>query len=140
MGLPGSGKTTLATDLRYLLNNNYKCHWLNADKVREQFNDWDFSESGRERQAKRMKDLAELHGQYNDIVLCDFVCPFQKTREQFNPDYLIFVNTIKESRYTDTNKIFEMPNKFDFEVKFQNSNYYSKAIYNELVHKLNKKV
>ena len=140
MGLPGSGKTTLATDLQYLLNNNYKCHWLNADKVREQFNDWDFSESGRERQAKRMKDLAELHGQYNDIVLCDFVCPFQKTREQFNPDYLVFVNTIKESRYTDTNKIFEIPKKFDFEVKFQNSNYYSKAIYNELVRKLNKKV
>jgi hypothetical protein len=72
--------------------------------------------------------------------LCDFVCPFQKTREQFNPDYLIFVNTIKESRYTDTNKIFEIPKKFDFEVKFQNSNYYSKAIYNELVRKLNKKV
>ena len=140
MGLPGSGKTTLATDLRYLLNNNYKCHWLNADKVREQFNDWDFSESGRERQAKRMKDLADLHGQYNDIVLCDFVCPFQKTREQFNPDYLVFVNTIKESRYTDTNKIFEIPKKFDFEVKFQNSNYYSKSIYNELVRKLNKKV
>ena len=140
MGLPGSGKTTLATHLQYLLNNNYKCHWLNADKVREQFNDWDFSESGRERQAKRMKDLAELHGQYNDIVLCDFVCPFQKTREQFNPDYLVFVNTIKESRYTDTNKIFEIPKKFDFEVKFQNSNYYSKSIYNELVRKLNKKV
>ncbi len=49
MGLPGSGKTTLAADLFYLLNSNYKCHWLNADKVREQFNDWDFSEAGRER-------------------------------------------------------------------------------------------
>lgn len=140
MGLPGSGKTTLTSDLQYLLNNNYKCYWLNADKVREQFNDWDFTQSGRERQAKRMKDLADLHGQYNDIVLCDFVCPLQKTRDQFDPDYLIFMNTINESRYEDTNRIFEIPKKFDFEVKFQNSNYYSKSIYNELVRKLNKKV
>lgn len=140
MGLPGSGKTTLANDLHYLLNNNCKCHWLNADAVREQFNDWDFSDSGRERQAKRMKDLAELHGQYNDIVLCDFVCPFEKTRNEFNADYTIFVNTIKESRYTDTNKIFEIPLKFNYEIKYKNSNYYSKSIYNELVHKFNKKV
>jgi len=140
MGLPGSGKTTLATDLQYLLNNNHKCHWLNADKVREQFNDWDFSESGRERQAKRMKDLAELHGQYNDIVICDFVCPLQKIRDEFNADYIVFVNTINKSRYEDTNKIFEMPTKFDYEVRHKNSNYYSKVIHNELVHKLNKKV
>lgn len=140
MGLPGSGKTTLANDLQYLLNNNYKCHWLNADKVREQFNDWDFTQSGRERQAKRMKDLAELHGQYNDVVLCDFVCPLQITRDQFDPDYIIFVNTINESRYENTNKIFETPSKFDCEVKYKNSNYYSKMIYNDLVHKLNKKV
>lgn len=140
MGLPGSGKTTLSTDLQYLLNQDYKSHWLNADRVREQFSDWDFSQSGRERQAKRMKDLAELHGQYNDIVLCDFVCPFEKTRIQFNADYVIFVNTITQSRYEDTNKIFEPPTVYDFEVKYKNSSYYSKAIYNELVRKLNKKV
>lgn len=140
MGLPGSGKTTLATDLQYLLNQNYKSYWLNADKVREQFNDWDFSQSGRERQAKRMKDLAELHGQYNDIVLCDFVCPLEKIRTEFSADYTIFVNTITQSRYEDTNKIFEYPKNYDFEVKYKNSTYYSKAIYNELVRKLNKKV
>lgn len=140
MGLPGSGKTTLAIYLQYLLNQNYKSYWLNADKVREQFNDWDFSSAGRERQAKRMKDLAGLHGQYNDIVLCDFVCPLIKTRQEFGADYTIFVNTIDQSRYEDTNKIFEYPENHDFEVKFQNSNYYSKVIYDDLVRKLNKKV
>ena len=68
MGLPGSGKTTLAADLSYLLNHHYKCHWLNADKVREQFNDWDFSEAGRERQGKRMKDLADEAGDIRKVV------------------------------------------------------------------------
>ena len=140
MGLPGSGKTTLASDLYWLLNNNYKSYWLNADDVRKKFNDWDFSESGRDRQAKRMKDLAELHGQYNDVVICDFVCPFEKTRNEFDADYVIFMNTISESRYEDTNKVFEQPKKFDIEVQSKNSKYYSKMIYNELVRKLNKKV
>lgn len=140
MGLPGSGKTTLAADLQYLLTTLYKSHWLNADKVREQFKDWDFSESGRDRQAKRMKDLAELHGQYNDVIICDFVCPFEKTRNEFDADYIVFMNTITESRYEDTNKVFEPPKKFDIEAQSKNSKYYSKMIYNELVRKLNKKV
>jgi len=138
MGLPGSGKTTLAADLSYLLSHHYKCHWLNADKVREQFNDWDFSEAGRERQAKRMRDLADLHGQYNEIIICDFVCPLQKTRDQFNPDYIIFMNTIDESRYEDTNKVFEPPKKFDLEVKNKNSTHYSKIIYENIMHKMMK--
>jgi adenylylsulfate kinase len=117
MGLPGSGKTTLAADLQCLLSRDYKSYWLNADVVRKQFNDWDFSESGRDRQAKRMKDLAELHGQCSDVVICDFVCPFEKTRREFNADYLVFVNTINESIYEDTNKFFESPMVFNFEVK-----------------------
>ena len=43
MGLPGSGKTTLAKLLVPALN----AVWLNADKVREEANDWDFTEKGR---------------------------------------------------------------------------------------------
>ena len=54
MGLPGSGKTTLASKLVPLLNAN----WLNNHKVRKSANDWDFSEEGSVRQAKRMADLA----------------------------------------------------------------------------------
>ena len=50
MGLPGSGKTYLAARLQPLL----KAAWYNADNVREMANDWDFSEEGRKRQAKRM--------------------------------------------------------------------------------------
>ena len=45
MGLPGSGKTTLANELGPMLNAKR----LNADEVRKEANDWDFSEEGRKR-------------------------------------------------------------------------------------------
>ena len=54
MGLPGAGKTTLAEELAPKLNAKR----LNADEVRKEANDWDFSEEGRKRQAKRMADFA----------------------------------------------------------------------------------
>ena len=54
MGLPGSGKTTLANELGSMLNAKR----LNADEVRKEANDWDFSEEGRTRQAKRMSEAA----------------------------------------------------------------------------------
>ena len=53
MGLPGSGKTTLASKLVPLI----KAKWLNADQIRSEANDWDFSIEGRKRQADRMINL-----------------------------------------------------------------------------------
>ena len=91
MGLPGSGKTTLASKLVPLLN----AKWLNNDEARKAANDWDFSEAGRIRQAKRMADIAEKYkkeGRYNYLVT-DYICPTPKTREIFNADYLIWINT-----------------------------------------------
>ena len=63
MGLPGSGKTTLASELVPLL----KAKWINNDKVRKAAKDWDFSETGRIRQAKRMSDLADKYKVRNYI-------------------------------------------------------------------------
>ena len=54
MGLPGAGKTTLANELAPMID----ARRLNADEVRKSANDWDFSEEGRKRQAKRMASLA----------------------------------------------------------------------------------
>ncbi len=117
MGLPGSGKTTLAAKLVPLLN----AKWLNNDKVRKAANDWDFSMEGRIRQAKRMGSFAEKYKQEGHYVVSDYICPTPKTRKLFNADFVVWVDTIKKGRFQDTNKIFKKPKKFDFRVTTQNA-------------------
>ena len=112
MGLPGSGKTYLAQRLQPLLN----AAWFNADKVREMANDWDFSPEGRTRQSLRMKSLADYESDNDRIVICDFICPTSETRKMFDPDIVIWLDTIKEGRFEDTNKLFEEPEKVDFRI------------------------
>ena len=124
MGLPGSGKTTLASKLVPLL----KAKWVNNDEVRKAANDWDFSEEGRVRQAKRVADIAEKYkkeGKYNYLV-ADYICPTPQTRKLFNADYIVWINTIKEGRFDDTNKMFVKPEKFDFEVTTQDAEFWAK--------------
>ena len=121
MGLPGAGKTTLASKLVPLIN----AKWLNADEVRKEANDWDFSDEGRKRQAKRMADLAEKLKKQGNIVIADFVCPTPKARELFNPDFIIWVDTIKKGRFEDTNKIFVEPENYDVRVTEKNSEIWS---------------
>jgi len=104
-GLPGAGKTHLAERLQKHLN----CAWYNADEVRRMANDWDFTPEGRNRQAERMWTFSQFESKNGRTVICDFVCPTEKTREQFNPDYTIWMNTIEEGRFEDTNKMFEEP-------------------------------
>ena len=117
MGLPGSGKTTLASKLVPLLN----AKWLNGDKIRKQANDWDFSLEGRKKQAKRMADLANKYKSEGHIVISDFICPTEKARKLFAPDILIWVDTITQGRFEDTNKMFVRPAKFDFRVTTKNA-------------------
>ena len=119
MGLPGSGKTTLANELATLL----EAKRLNADEVRKEANDWDFSEEGRVRQSKRMRDKALKLKNNGFNVIVDFVCPTPETRKQFPYDKLIFMDTIKESRFQNTNKIFIPPKKFSYKIiKFDYKN------------------
>lgn len=112
MGLPGSGKTWLAERLYKQLN----CAWYNADKVREMANDWDFSDEARQRQAMRMRTIADFERNQGRHVICDFVCPTKITRTLFKPDITVWVNTIDSGRFEDTNKVFEKPNNPDFEI------------------------
>ena len=112
MGLPGSGKTTLANELGPLLNAKR----LNADEVRKEANDWDFSEEGRKRQSKRMADFARKLRDEGNYVVADFICPTPEARALFPADFTIWMDTIKEGRFEDTNKMFIKPEKFDFHV------------------------
>lgn len=111
-GLPGSGKTTLAKPFSELIG----AVWLNADQIREEYNDWDFSIEGRIRQAQRMRYLADGVVKAGKIVVADFVCPTEQARQEFAPDYTVWMDTIKEGRFEDTNKIFEPVLKYDYHV------------------------
>ena len=111
-GLPGSGKTWLAEQLQARLN----CAWFNADKIREMANDWEFSEAARLRQAYRMKGIADYEKEMKRTVICDFVCPLEETRDIFDADYTVWMDTIQEGRFADTNKLFEKPSVVNFHV------------------------
>ena len=148
MGLPGSGKTTLATALKkYLeehsnvqtmplermlnlehqpLSYTSKVDWFNADEIRKRFNDWDFSNEGRIRQSLRMFDFAmQCTG---DFVICDFVAPLVEMRNNFKADWTIWVDTIDVGRFDDTNKAFIPPEVYDFRVIEQNADKWAEFI------------
>ena len=113
MGLPGSGKTTLAEELAPLLNAKR----LNADEVRKEANDWDFSEEGRKRQASRMADFAIKLKDDKNFVVADFT---------------VWVDTIKEGRFDDTNKMFVKPDKYNFHVTTQDAKNWAPKIIKEI--------
>ena len=128
MGLPGAGKTTLANELSPKINAKR----LNADEVRKAANDWDFSEEGRKRQAKRMSDEALKIKKEGNNVIADFICPTPEARELFPADYIVWVDTIKEGRFEDTNQMFVKPEKFNFHVTTQDAKLWASKIKEDL--------
>jgi hypothetical protein len=121
MGLPGSGKTHFARHLKRELESiiGVTVDWYNADDIRKSFNDWDFSHDGRLRQAIRMADLSA--NSRADFVICDFVCPLVEMRNLFKPDWIIWIDTIDQGRFADTNRMFVPPEIYDFRITEQNS-------------------
>ena len=128
MGLPGSGKTTLANELAQLINAKR----LNADEVRKEANDWDFSDEGRKRQARRMASFALKLKEEGNFVLADFICPTPEARALFPADFIIWVDTIKKGRFEDTNKMFIKPDKFDYHVTTQDAKNWAPKIIKEI--------
>lgn len=133
MGLPGSGKTTLAQYLRAEISvqTPYSVDWFNADQVRTQYNDWDFSESGRIRQAMRMRELA-LNSDAN-FVIVDFIAALEDQRQILQPHIIIWMDTIQESRFEDTNKMFEPPTGFHLRITEKDARYYSNKIVKDMI-------
>jgi len=146
MGLPGSGKTYLAQALKTYLEINssiknmpthrmqetvpmyYKCSvdWFNADDIRKRFNDWDFSKEGRIRQSLRMAEFA--FKSTGDYVICDFVAPLVEMRNNFKADWTVWIDTIYQGRFDDTNKAFIPPKEYDFRVTEQNAEKWAEFI------------
>ena len=112
-GLPGSGKTTLAKPFAELIGGVH----INADNVRSHYNDWDFSPEGRMRQAARMRYLADGVVMAGKVAVADFVCPTEQARMEFNPDFTVWMDTIPEGRFEDTNKMFVQPSHCDYHVE-----------------------
>ena len=128
MGLPGAGKTTLANELAKLIESKR----LNADEIRRAADDWDFSEEGRKKQSKRMSDAAlKLKNEGNNVI-ADFICPTPEARKIFPADYIIWVDTIKEGRFEDTNQMFVKPENFDFHVTTQDAKVWAPKIFEDL--------
>jgi hypothetical protein len=112
IGLPGSGKTTLATSLADRINAVH----LNADYVRATINaDLGFTPEDRIEHARRLGELAKMLSTQGLDVVVDFVCPTAATRSAFGePDIRIWMDTITEGRFEDTNKLWEKPSEFDY--------------------------
>ena len=128
MGLPGAGKTTLADELASMINAKR----LNADQVRKAANDWDFSEEGRKRQAKRMAHFAlKLKNEGNNVI-ADFICPTPEARQLFPADYVVWVDTIKAGRFDDTNQMFVKPDKYNYHVTSQDAKTWAPKILKDL--------
>jgi len=136
MGLPGAGKTTLAQHLIEFMKNNFMTvTWLNADEIRKKYDDWDFSTEGRIRQSIRMKTLSKEAT--TDYVIADFVAPLVEMRTNYDADWTIWVDTIREGRYADTNKAFIEPELYDFRINEQDALKWSEFVGFHL--KLNKR-
>ncbi len=128
MGLPGAGKTTLANELATLINSKR----LNADEIRSAANDWDFSEEGRTRQSKRMAEAAVKIKSEGNNVIADFICPTPEARKLFPADYIVWVDTIKEGRFEDTNQMFVKPEKYNFHVTTQDAKLWAPKIVQDI--------
>ena len=100
-GLSGSGKTTLAKQLAEQLNYKH----LNADELRAEANDWDFTPVGRMRQAQRIANRLKMY----DNVIVDVIAPLKIHRAVIRADKIIWMNTRTESKYKDTDAIYEAP-------------------------------
>ena len=125
MGLPDSGKTTLAK----LLAPMFNAVLLNEDEIRKEANDFDYSEIGRSIQTNRMKRLADEAIKNNRNVVADFEYSTEHTREDFNADYIIYMDTIKESK-------LEPPSNYDFKVTHKDAQMFSFLIKQEILDKL----
>lgn len=124
-GRPRQGKTHLTT----LLAQMGIVHF-NADLIRKEINkDLGFSMADREEQARRMGLLCDLVTRAGHMTVADFVCPTKRTREIFNADFTIWVETGQKSPYEDTELLYEPLQEGEYNIKVSDYNYSIRDIY-----------
>ena len=75
-----------------------------------------------------MSDSAvKLKGEGNNVI-ADFICPTPEARSLFPADYTIWADTIKKSRFDDTNAMFVKPENYDFHVTTQDAKFWAQKI------------
>lgn len=122
IGLPGAGKTTIADALKDRINGLH----INADDVRNGINsDLGFSIEDRIENARRLGEIARLMEQKQDKpVIVDFIAPTEATRRAFGKaDIVVWVDTITEGRFEDTNKLWETPLNYDHRITVTGDEY-----------------
>lgn len=113
MGLPGSGKTTLARELAPLLGAVV----FDGDELRDNINrDLGFSKADRLEQAFRMGWLCNRVVEAGHTAIASFVCPTRRARQVFGPALVIWADRTKKSRFEDTNELFEAPKHYDYRI------------------------
>jgi cytidyltransferase-like protein len=121
MGLPGAGKTTLATALAPIVSAVV----FNADAVRVNISaDLGFTHSDRIEHARRMGWMCDRVVEAGGTVIADFVCPTPETRAAFGEAFTIFVDRIQAGRFEDTNRMFIPPQRVDLRVNAEGTPQY----------------
>jgi adenylylsulfate kinase len=69
------------------------------------------------------------------VVVADFICPTKFARSEFGADYVIWMDTINEGRFEDTNKMFEPPEKYDFRVTHKEADMFAYLIKQDILDK-----
>lgn len=83
-GLSGSGKSTIASELEYILNKFFKAHTyiLDGDNIRRGLNkDLGFSKKDRKENIRRIAEVAKLFVDAGLIVITAFISPFKEDRK-----------------------------------------------------------
>ena len=81
-GLPCSGKTTIAREVKKILEEKgMDVELLDGDTVRDYIRNRDFSKEGRNKHLRYIAVMARLLSKRGVIVLCSFVSPYRENRD-----------------------------------------------------------